>query len=672
MAYSIPDSVLEEIKGRVDLADLISSYGIQVRRAGADYKACCPFHHEKTPSFVIHPDRGFYHCFGCGESGNVFKFVQKQEGLTFIEAVKKLAERCGVTIEEKEDPQAGMRKRLLAMHAELAAFYRRCLLQIKEAQPARDYLKSRALDGDIAERFQIGYAPISSRAMLTWAAKNDFRPEDLQAAGVLLPPRFPGGNWYNRFAGRVVFPIRDKSGRTVAFSCRTLETDKAKMRGGKYVNSPETVLFKKSDILYALDQAAGNIVKAPRREAIVCEGQIDVIRCHACGFNVAVASQGTSFTKEQVQILRRCADSVVLVFDADGAGQKAALRTGGEFLAAGIPVRVATLPEGEDPDSLLRTKGPEAFQACLDAAESITAFQVRVLRAKEAHPDSIDAFTRVSRAVLETIALCTSAVMRASLLAEVARLLGVPVSALEEDLAKVKANAPRSSVSSAAPAKAPVPKPKATSAPAVAPVPNAAAVRNVSSASVPADFSDIPDEILYGPDYADAATEDDAHDAAAPVNNPPPPRETALCEFLFVHERDADLAEMLRACAPMEVFAHDFTRAFVTAWLKELESSADEIADLRRALPPEECRWLDRILIAADRGGLTELAPSRILEDLLRQIWQAAIRRLQGRLDVTSSEENDRRRLSYSVLARKFQRGRWDAIRPLMVVGSLY
>ena len=140
MAFSIPESTNEEIKGRIDLADLISSYGVQVRRAGSSYKACCPFHHEKTPSFNIQPDRGFYHCFGCGESGDAIKFVQKQEGLTFIEAVKKLAERCGVTIEEKEDPQAGLRKRLLALHAELAAFYHRCLAEAKEAQRARDYL----------------------------------------------------------------------------------------------------------------------------------------------------------------------------------------------------------------------------------------------------------------------------------------------------------------------------------------------------------------------------------------------------------------------------------------------------------------------------------------------------------------------------------------------------
>ena len=318
MAFSIPESTIEEIRSRTDLADLVASYGVQVRRAGARYTACCPFHHEKTPSFSIQPDKGFYHCFGCGESGDCFKFVQKQEGVSFVEAVKKLASACGVTIEEREDPQAGLRKRLYSLHAELAAFYRRCLLKTISASKAREYLSSRALPDDVCEKFQIGYAPASPESMLEWASRHSFKPEELEAAGVLLPPKFPGGRWYNRFADRLVFPIRDRSGRVVAFSCRTLETDKAKMRGGKYVNSPETPIFRKSGVLYGFDVAAPCIVKAPRREAIVCEGQIDVIRCHACGFNTAVASQGTSFTVEHVQLHARAALALVL---AEGGGE---------------------------------------------------------------------------------------------------------------------------------------------------------------------------------------------------------------------------------------------------------------------------------------------------------------------------------------------------------------
>ena len=595
--------------------------------------ACCPFHHEKTPSFSISREKGYYHCFGCGESGSVFTFVQKQEGLEFVDAAKKLAQQCGVEIKEKEDPEAGKRARLYALHAELAAFFRRCLLQAKEAAAAREYLKSRDLAGDIGEKFCIGYAPMGDAPFQRWAEKHKFKLEELAEAGVLLPPREGFTRWYNRFGGRLMFTIRDRAARPVAFSGRILTNDK---KAAKYVNSPETPIFKKSNILFALDQAAGNITKAARREAIVCEGQIDVIRCHACGFNTAVASQGTSFTVEHVQLLKRCADSVVLVFDGDAAGQKAAVRTGGEFLAAEIPVRVATLPLGEDPDSLLRTKGAEAFQACLDAAESITAFQVRVLRAKEANPGSIDAVSRVSRAVLETLARCPSAVMRETLMDEAARLLCVPASALREDFAKLGKSA----------AKTATPHHAAETAGGTR-----------SSASV------TQMSIEEGTDAQENVPSD--LDAAAPENNPPPARERALCEFLFDHEHDMSLVELVETYATDDVLTHPFTRRFVSAWRAgcadggSLEALLDE-------LPPAECAWLNAILMSNDRSGLSELSPERILQDFLRQLWMEAVRRRQGALPAESTPENDLRRLNYSTCIRRLQRDPWKKASALM------
>ena len=631
MAFRVPDSTLEEIRLRTDLVDVISSYGVQVKRAGAGYMACCPFHHEKTPSFSIQPEKGFYHCFGCGESGDVFKFVQKQEGLGFMEAVKKLAQQCGVEIKETDDPEAGKRARLYSLHAELAAFFRRCLLQAKEAAPAREYLKSRDLAGDIGEKFCIGYAPVGDVPLQRWAEKYKFKLEELADAGVLLPPREGFSRWYNRFGGRLMFTIRDRAGRPVAFSGRILTNDK---KAAKYVNSPETPIFKKSSILFALDQAAGNITKAARREAIVCEGQIDVIRCHACGFNTAVASQGTSFTVEHVQLLKRCADSAVLVFDGDGAGQKAAVRTGGEFLAAEIPVRVATLPQGEDPDSLLRTKGPEAFQACLDAAESITSFQIRVLRAQEANPSSIDAVSRVSRAVLETLAKCPSAVMRETLLAEAAQLLHVPVSALQEDFEKVGKGAARAAVRHVA----------AVGAAAI----NAGGSQ--LAATMPEEeCQDVP------PD----------HDAAAPENNPPPPRELALCEFLFDHEHDVSLVDLVEKYAVDGVLTHPFTRLFVFAWRKGCADGGD-IEGLLDELPPAARGWLNAILMTNDRSGLSELSPERILQDFLRQLWMEAVRRRQGTLPSESTPENDLKRLNCSTCIRRLQRDPWKKASALM------
>ena len=438
MATGITESVIEEIKARIDLADLVSSYGIQVKHAGGSAKACCPFHHEKTPSFNINSAKGFYHCFGCGESGDAIKFVQKQEGLTFVEAVKKLAEQCGVKVEETEDPNAGQRKRLYALMAELAAFYRRCLLQAKEGELARNYLKDRALDGSVAEDWGIGYAPNGVANILRWAEKYKYTPEELEAAGVIKAPSRPGDSGYHRFAGRLMFPVRDKQGRVVAFSGRQLVAQK---NSGKYVNSPETLIFKKSNVLFGFDRASRAIGKDSHCEVIVCEGQIDCIRLHSSGFANAVAGQGTAFTDEHVRMLKRVANQAVLVYDDDAAGHKATIRSAGMLLAAEIPVRVVSLPDGDDPDSFLRTKGAEAFRALLEKGESIISFQCRVERAKERDPASIDAVARVSKAVLSTIAACPSAVLRASMVGEASKLLGLPSAALTEELEAVRKKA---------------------------------------------------------------------------------------------------------------------------------------------------------------------------------------------------------------------------------------
>ncbi len=643
--YSQP--LLEEIKARIDLVDLVASYGVPLRRSGSGYKACCPFHREKTPSFIVQPHKGYYHCFGCGEKGDAFTFVMKQEGMSFGEAVRKLARQCGVALEEKADPDAARRARLYALHAELAAFFRRCLKRAPEAEPARRYLAARRLPENALEAFCVGYAPRAPEALQTWARKYGFSADEMDAAGVLLKSKYANGRPFNRFGGRLMFTICDRQGRPVAFSGRILTEEK---KAAKYVNSPETLVFKKSHVLFGLDKAAPHIVKSPGRCALVCEGQIDLIRCHACGFTNAVASQGTAFTEEHVRMVKKCADAAVLVFDADGAGRKAAIKTGGEFLAAAVPVRVAALPPGEDPDSLLRDQGPDAFRAILERAESITHFQVRTLLAAEAHPDSIDAVSRVGRAALETLAKCPSALLRASLLAEAAKLLGVPAAALEEDLAKVSASARR--------------RPAAAAAPAVA-APPPAHPRPKPAGPV---LDERPEDF-----YIDSVPPDGLVDLP-PVVEPPPPRERALCEFLFAHERDAALAALVAQYAPEAVLSHAFTRAFVAAWRREAAGPAagdDAFAQLRGTLDPPACAWLDAILLGNGRTELSELPAERILQDLLRQLWAAAIRRRQGQLPAASSPENDRLRLTLSSNARLLQRAPWPRAAALMTPATL-
>ena len=625
----ITESVIEEIKARIDLADLVSSYGIQVKHAGGSAKACCPFHHEKTPSFNINSAKGFYHCFGCGESGDAIKFVQKQEGLTFVEAVKKLAEQCGVKIEETEDPNAGQRKRLYALMAELAAFYRRCLLQAKEGELARNYLKDRALDGAVAEDWSIGYAPNGVANILRWAEKYKYTPEELEAAGVIKAPTRPGDSGYHRFAGRLMFPVRDKQGRVVAFSGRQLVAQK---NSGKYVNSPETLIFKKSNVLFGFDRASRAIGKDSHCEVIVCEGQIDCIRLHSSGFANAVAGQGTAFTDEHVRMLKRVASQAVLVYDDDAAGHKATIRSAGMLLAAEIPVRVVSLPDGDDPDSFLRTKGAEAFRALLEKGESIISFQCRVERAKERDPASIDAVARVSKAVLATIAACSSAVLRASMVGEASKLLGLPSAALTEELEAVRKKM-------AATSRHPTP----------------------AAQESPVDEDDVDSQLstlniqLSTPSAADAA------EVA-----PPPPREMAFMQFLMANERDKTLDGMIGDFLPREVFAHGFTWRFVETWRMEAASGEDAFAAFAASLAGQERAWLDAVLVEVGKTQSSTLSATDIMQDFVRSFWEAHLKQVRGTLPAVGDDEANKERMKITMDLKRLRQARWAVVKDMI------
>ena len=421
----IPEAVIEDVRARTDIVQVIGDR-VPLKRAGAAWKACCPFHNEKTPSFTVNPQRQSFKCFGCGEGGDVFKFLMKHDGMSFVDAVRYLAEKCGVeVVAEEDDGRTARAKRLYQINAEFAAFCHRCLLKTSAAAGARAYLERRRLDAATVEAFQLGYDPDEWGALDEFARRNRFTPEEMVAAGIGSLPDRPGAsaNLRDRFHGRLMFPICDQTGRVVAFSARVLDAAKSP---AKYVNSPETDVFKKARVLYALDKAQRHIASSKHREAIVCEGQIDVIRCHACGFPRAVASEGTAFTPEHAKLLHRYADSVVELFDADAAGRKAAVRTAAILLAEGLAVRVAEMPAGEDPDSFLLKNPPEAFQRMLDDAVGIVPFHVAFLRAQERDPDGADAAARIVQGVLQTVAACKNAVQKARMLQEVASLTNLP------------------------------------------------------------------------------------------------------------------------------------------------------------------------------------------------------------------------------------------------------
>ncbi len=426
----IPRETLDQIRSRLDIVEVVQER-VPLTRAGAAFKARCPFHKEKTPSFHVNPARQIYHCFGCGAGGDVFRFVMEYEKVDFMTAVRMLARRAGVVVELSEDEQrdGAAKDVLLRLHDEAAGLYRRCLERDPSAEAARAYLKARRLDGRDAAAFRIGFAPDRSDSLLRWGQGKGYAPEVLETAGLALrgdPDR--GGGWYDRFRNRVMFPIADEQGRVIGFSGRVLREEDSP---AKYMNSPETPLFHKSRVLFALDRARRAMLEA--KTAVLCEGQIDTIRCHLAGLQNAVAAQGTAVTEEHARILRRYADEVVLMLDADSAGQDAAIRSAEALMAAGLVVRLATLPPGEDPDSLILKDGLKPVQEAIGRAESVVDFQFRVLAAR-GELDSEAGRVRVARAVLETVARAPDAALQEELLKRASRRLGLSVEALRRDL----------------------------------------------------------------------------------------------------------------------------------------------------------------------------------------------------------------------------------------------
>jgi DNA primase len=377
----IPEHLIEQIAQANDIVDVISGY-FPLKRAGSAYKACCPFHQEKTPSFNVNPARQTFKCFGCGAGGGVIKFVQLYENLTFPEAVKRLGARAGIRVEEEplsaeELAEQSLRKRLLSLHAAASAWFHKQLLRSKGAQHARDYLKGRCLSSEVAKSWSLGYSPDSWDGLTHWARSNGYRDDELIASGLVTFKKDEQerriGDLYDRFRDRLMFPICDDIGQVIAFSGRVLSADAF---GGKYVNSPETPIFIKGKVLFGLHKTKRALID--QKTAIVLEGQIDLITAFEAGVTNVTAAQGTAFTARHAQVLKRYVDDVVLCFDADAAGMKAAEKSLPPLLEAGLSVRVAEMPAGHDPDSLIRSEGPEAFAARIAAARDFFDFKLEL------------------------------------------------------------------------------------------------------------------------------------------------------------------------------------------------------------------------------------------------------------------------------------------------------
>jgi DNA primase len=423
MGSRIPESAVDEVLARTDIRSVIEPY-VKLTLRGGRWVGLCPFHNEKTPSFHVSPDRGLFHCFGCKAGGSALQFLMQIEGWSFLDTVKELARRAGVHLPEPDDVDERAAKkarddkeRFFRTMERATRFYEEQLLRAREAQAARDYLKSRGVDAETAKSFRLGYAPDAWSGLLDALRRERIDEATLEAAGLVLQ-RKQGRGHYDRFRDRVMFPVIDAMGKVVAFSGRTLSREETQ----KYINSPELAYFKKGEHLYGL--AAAKAALRTDKEALVVEGNFDVVTLHAAGFRTAVAPLGTALTEAQIRLLKRVCERIVLVFDGDRAGQAAMLKALGPCYAAGLPVRAAVLPEGADPDSLVRAQGAEALRALLEHARPLAdvALDGVVGPAVGGNPDER---VEAARKAGEVLALLPQGALRGAYETEVGRRLEI-------------------------------------------------------------------------------------------------------------------------------------------------------------------------------------------------------------------------------------------------------
>ena len=376
MAGFISPATLEQIRHASDIVDVIGG-SLPLKRAGANFVALCPFHKEKSPSFNVNPHKQIYHCFGCHKGGDVFRWIQDFENLSFPEAIRRLAERASIVLEFDQNPAQDqtrhLKETLLQMHEQIALRWQNALANEASGQVARDYLAKRGVSSEGVKLFRLGFAPEAWDDTVNWARSKDYDLATVEQGGLII--RKEGTDrFYDRFRGRLMFPICDEQGRVIGFSGRVLDPE---AKAAKYVNSPETPIFTKGKVMFGLDKSKRAMLDA--NSVVVCEGQLDLIACYMSGVHNIVAPQGTAFTAEHARILKRYVEEIVLCFDSDAAGQNAAVRVLDDLLASGLAIRVATMPAPHDPDSFIKEFGGDAFKQLLTRAEGFFDFYLKHL-----------------------------------------------------------------------------------------------------------------------------------------------------------------------------------------------------------------------------------------------------------------------------------------------------
>jgi len=421
---SIPEALVEDIRQRADLVEIVSEH-TRLKRSGKTFRGPCPLHGGDGPNFSVDPGKGFYKCFVCGEGGTVFTFLQRHLGLSFPDAVRHVAARVGVEIPEpgeqrrEEDPNA----RLYDINAFAADWFRK-QLAAEGGAGARAYLQRRGISDEATERFGLGWAPESWSSLIEAARGHRITEDDLVALGLAKVSEKSGGR-YDAFRGRLIFPIQDLGGRVIAFGGRVLGDEVP-----KYLNSPETAIYHKGDVLYGLTWSRGAIRRS--ETALVVEGYTDYVALASHGVDNAVAPLGTAMTERQAALLARYARRVVLLYDSDMAGLRATFRTGDELLRAGAEVLVATLPEGEDPDSVVRGQGAAALRRYLDDAVDLLDRKLGILERRGVF-ETTTGVRRAIDALLPTLRAAADDVVRGVYIARVSEKTGVPRETLERE-----------------------------------------------------------------------------------------------------------------------------------------------------------------------------------------------------------------------------------------------
>ena len=419
MAGYIPQDVIEEVRSKADIVEVISEY-IPLKKSGRNFKALCPFHNEKTSSFMVSPAKQIFHCFGCGAGGNVFNFVMMHEHLSFSEAIKKIAAKVGVKLPEttKKNTAADslFNKLLRANELAMLFFHRQLMESTKEAASTRAYLKSRGFDRNAAENFKLGFASAKWQSLFEHLLKEGISDKVMVQAGLISPRQ--GGGYCDKFRNRLIFPIFNSYDKVVGFGARVLE----KGQMPKYLNSSDTLVFSKGKNLYGLNVAKKYILDKDR--VIIVEGYTDCIRAHENGFNETVATLGTALTIEQTRSLKRYTKNFILIYDADEAGELAALRNLDVLLPEEVMPKIAVLPKGTDPDDYLKNSGADSFNGIIENAKNIFDYKLQLLFKKH-NVSSAEGKVKISQEFLPTLAAVTNAVLKSTYIKKLAEALGV-------------------------------------------------------------------------------------------------------------------------------------------------------------------------------------------------------------------------------------------------------